>query len=199
MATTTVTELNGYNNSIIYSINSHKTDKVYIGASIKSLSYIDGDYKKKYIKYLDGKFDESNISSFQIIKQGDAYIKLIERVNCNNRSELNQRLGEIIRLNADIVVNIDKHDVIKEKVERYNDKTWKPKVFNNIYLGTMKTCKCKSSYKLHEEQEHMKSKDHIAKVNGTYVREEKKYYPMPEERCTDGLYSCYSSKGFSNV
>ena len=155
---------------------------------------INTNYYQKWIK------DNNNgyMSSYILFELGDVEIVLIESVNCNNRSELNKRTGELIREHINNVVNTELFKPVKEKYNILTDDEWKPKLFHNSY-GDWKTCKCKKSYRVESEKQHMSSEEHIEKINGAiYVKPRPVYYPFPPPLNTDGFSSCYSTRGFSN-
>ena len=193
------TGINKYNTSIIYTLRSYKTNKYYIGATTQTLSQVKADYTRRYINFINGtnQSTREKTSSFEIVKYGDAYIELLESVNCNNRSELNKRTGELIREHINNVVNTELFKPVKEKYNILTDDEWKPKLFHNSY-GDWKTCKCKKSYRVESEKQHMSSEEHIEKINGAiYVKPRPVYYPFPPPLNTDGFSSCYSTRGFS--
>ena len=201
------TGINKYNTSIIYTLRSYKTNKYYIGATTQTLSQVKADYTRRYINFINGtnQSTREKTSSFEIVKYGDAYIELLESVNCNNRSELNKRTGELIREHINNVVNTELFKPVKEKYNVLTDDEWKPKLFHNSY-GDWKTCKCKKSYRVESEKQHMSSKEHIDKINGTYVGAIPITYPLtPRETdtnfrsySTNGIRNSFSGKGFSN-
>src|SRR3990167_3714003 len=84
-----------YQNGKIYTIRSHKTDKVYVGSTTQSLSCRLAEHRHDYNRYLAEKY--SYVTSFEIIKLGDAYIELVEDVPCKNKEQLLRREGELIR------------------------------------------------------------------------------------------------------
>ena len=98
-----MTEINKYNTAMIYSIRSPATEKYYIGSTTQILCKRFGDHKTKYKGYLKG--TGCFITSFKILKLGDAYIELLEEVNCENRNQLEKREGELIREHKNNCVN----------------------------------------------------------------------------------------------
>ena len=100
---TAIIEHNKYNSSHIYKIQSSLTDKIYIGSTCQALSQRMGGHNRHYSKYL--RDNKLYITSYEIIKLGDAYITLIEKCNYNNKQQLNKREGEIIKDNINICVN----------------------------------------------------------------------------------------------
>ena len=100
-----MTERNKYNSSKIYKICSNKTNKIYIGSTTQTLAKRLYHHVSQYTSY---NIDNSKVyvSSFEIIKLEDYYISLIEEHNYNNKQQLVNREGEIIKLNLNIVVNL---------------------------------------------------------------------------------------------
>ena len=89
-------ELLKYQNSKIYIIRSHLTNKVYIGSTTQTLKHRfqkhNSSYKQHYIN------KTKCYSSYQILHYGDAYIELLEAYPCINRIELELREGFYIRM-----------------------------------------------------------------------------------------------------
>ena len=95
--------LNKFNKSMIYTIRSPHTDKYYIGSTTQILCKRFSDHKVKYKLYLDKK--HHFVTSFKILELGDAYIELLEEINCDNKSQLEKREGEFIREHKNDCVN----------------------------------------------------------------------------------------------
>jgi hypothetical protein len=86
---------NKYYESKIYVIRSFKTDKVYIGSTIKKLSE----------RFSCHKSLSNKTSSKIIIEYGDAYIELLELCHFDSSIELREKEGEYILRNKDNTVN----------------------------------------------------------------------------------------------
>jgi hypothetical protein len=84
-----------YSKGKIYTIRSHQTDDVYIGSTTQSLKERLRGHKKDYNSWKNGK--RNYTSSYEIIKYDDAYIELLEDVNCERKEQLHKREGELIR------------------------------------------------------------------------------------------------------
>ena len=84
-----------YKNGKIYALRSYKTDNIYIGSTTQTLSQRLGGHKRDYKRWLNGK--KNWCSSYEIIKQGDYYIELIEYADCKTKAELCKKEGEFIR------------------------------------------------------------------------------------------------------
>ena len=126
-----MTEINKYNTSKIYKIQSSKTNMIYIGSTTQTLPQRLSKHVGNYKDYLRN--EKGYMTSFDILKFEDYYISLIEECNFNNRQQLFKYEGEIIRQNINIVVNKvingrtlqeyrnDNKDIIKQKKEIYNE------------------------------------------------------------------------------
>ena len=88
---------------MIYTIRSPHTDQYYIGSTTQILCKRFGDHKKHYKLYLDEK--HHFVTSFKILELGDAYIELLEEINCENKNQLERREGELIREHKHNCVN----------------------------------------------------------------------------------------------
>ena len=84
-----------YKQGKIYALRSYKTTMIYIGSTTQTLSQRLGGHKGDYKRWL--KTNKNWCSSFEIIKQGDCYIELIEYADCKTRAELRKKEGETIR------------------------------------------------------------------------------------------------------
>ena len=79
----------------IYAIRSYLTDEVYIGSTCSPLSARMSGHRSAYKLYLEGK--GNNVSSYEVLQHGDAFIELLEEFPCANRVQLCKREGELIR------------------------------------------------------------------------------------------------------
>jgi hypothetical protein len=103
----------------IYEITSDQTNKRYIGSTTnKYLSIRFGIHKAEYKQYLKGK--SNYVTSYEIIKNPDAKISLLETFPCTNKDELRKREQEWIDENRDTVVNrFDSYNNLSKK--EYNN------------------------------------------------------------------------------
>ena len=95
--------INKYNTAMIYSIRSPHTENYYIGSTTQKLCKRFSDHNINYKAYLKG--TGGFITSFKILELGDAYIELLEEINCENRNQLEKREGELIREHKNNCVN----------------------------------------------------------------------------------------------
>ncbi|AYV79437.1 MAG: hypothetical protein Faunusvirus14_4 [Faunusvirus sp.] len=113
-----------YQNSKIYQITSPSTNKRYIGSTTRKL-------EERFYRHKNKK---QYISSFEIIKFGDAVISLLENFPCNSKQELIQREAQWIAINIMTCVNIqmpgrtkaqyaaDNKEHIYKRASEYNNK-----------------------------------------------------------------------------
>ena len=116
---------NKYNNSFIYTIRSPYTDKFYIGSTAQILCKRFANHKSNYNSYVRHGIIRF-ITSFKIIELGDSYIELLEEINCDTKTQLEMREGELIRFHKDLCINkiivgrtkkqycIDNADIMKQ-------------------------------------------------------------------------------------
>ena len=95
---------NKYNNSFIYTIRSPHTDKFYIGSTTQSLCRRFSNHKTDYNLHVQNKIKYVT-TSFKIIELGDSYIELLEEINCDSKTQLEMREGELIRIHKDLCIN----------------------------------------------------------------------------------------------
>jgi len=111
-------------NGKIYCIRSFKTDLIYIGSTCETrLSARFCKHTASYRRYLNGTYHY--ITSFDIIKFGDAYIELILECADVTKDELHKIEGEHIRknncINKRIAGRTDKeyYEANKDKIKEY--------------------------------------------------------------------------------
>ena len=82
--------MNNYHHSKVYKIVDNTNGNVYVGSTTrKYLSQRLQNHIKAYKQYLNGK--HKFMSSFDIIKNNDYNIILLEELSCESRDELNKR------------------------------------------------------------------------------------------------------------
>lgn len=81
--------MNKYENGKIYRIVCNITNKNYYGSTTQPLHKRLYQHKSSYKQYLNGKFNY--ITSYEIIKEGNFEIILVELFNCLNKMELDKR------------------------------------------------------------------------------------------------------------
>jgi len=80
---------NKYQQGKIYKIIDKTNNNIYIGSTIKTLNKRLIEHKTEYKKSINKK--QSNTTSFEIIKNNNYEILLLETFPCNNKYELEQR------------------------------------------------------------------------------------------------------------
>ena len=120
-----------YQNSKIYVLRSHQTEKIYIGSTCNELRKRLHSHKTQYRRFNNKKYN-IYYTSYEILKFDDCYIELYEKYPCTDRNELNKREGEIIRsldcVNKVIAgrtrkqYNIDNKEYLKKYHQIYREK-----------------------------------------------------------------------------
>lgn len=115
-----------YKNSKLYVIRSYKSNSVYYGSTVQKLSQRMGEHRKNYKDYVNGT-SKKYVSSYEILKYGDAYIELVKEVPCENVEQLKKLEGELILNNECVNKNIagrqrnkwfaDNKERIKQKMD----------------------------------------------------------------------------------
>ena len=163
-------ENNKFQGGKIYIIRSHQTEKYYIGSTIqKCLSIRFNAHNRGYKYYL--KTNYGKVSSFEIIKLGDAYIELLEAYPCNNKLELHKREGELIREHTANCVNknIAGNTTYKQYTKQYY-KTNIDKIKENQYKYRMSN---KTLRKEYAKQYYKAKKEHYSQYAKQYYKAKK--------------------------
>jgi len=88
-------KINKYHNSKIYKLVDNTNGKIYVGSTTQALSKRKGGHVQDYKRKQDGKRTKG-CSSFDIIKNNDYDIVLIENVKVENKEQLFQKEREYI-------------------------------------------------------------------------------------------------------
>jgi hypothetical protein len=90
--------MSDYSQGKIYKIISSECDLVYYGSTVLQLNQRLALHKHHYKKYLKGiiRF----VTSFELLKQNNYEIVLVENYPCDSRKELELREGEYIKNNV---------------------------------------------------------------------------------------------------
>jgi len=110
----------------IYRIVSPSTDKVYVGSTIYSLATRLEGHQKDYDRYMSGL--HNYISSYELIKLGDATIHLIENYPCLSKKELFDRETYYLQNTKNLV------NTVIPGQERTQDQTYKQTPEYQVYL-----------------------------------------------------------------
>lgn len=84
-----------YADGKIYAIRSYSTDDVYVGSTCTTLTKRLSRHKSDYEYWL--KKDYKYTTSYEVLKNDDYYIELLEECPCENKQQLNRREGQVIR------------------------------------------------------------------------------------------------------
>jgi len=115
-------KINKYDNSKIFKIISDtQPDKIYYGSTLeKSLRKVLSIHKTKYKKYIEDNNSVDYIPSFELLKNNDAEIILVEKFKCNDVDEYNQKLHNFINDPKNPNINRYRPEGYK-KTEDWND------------------------------------------------------------------------------
>jgi hypothetical protein len=161
----------------IYKIIDNTCEKVYIGSTCKTLKQRLAKHVSNYKCYLKGKYN--NVMSFEIIKNGDYDILLVESFPCNFKDELLTRERywttkiNCINKNKPGIYNelgeVEYHkqyhkNYYEENIEDFNEKGKLYRQVNKQKIKQYKTqpfqCDCGSTIQLDAKARHCKSKKH---------------------------------------
>ena len=95
---------NKLNNAKIYKITDNTNQNVYIGSTCKTLKTRLTGHKSNYKRFLKGLYN--NVKSFEIIKNGDYKIELLEDCDIKTKQELLARERYFIKNNNCLNKNI---------------------------------------------------------------------------------------------
>jgi len=162
----------------IYKIKSPNIDKVYIGSTSKTLEDRFKNHYRSYNSWLKG--TSGRITSFDIIKEGHAYIELVEEHEMITRKDLERKEGETMKktdncVNKNVAGRTDKEyydenkDKICKKVYEYRLKN-KDKVLERCkeYYDENKQKICKRMNEYYDE-----NKQKICKRVNEYYKKNK--------------------------
>ena len=141
----------------IYKIIDNINQNVYIGSTCKSLKKRLIGHKNDYKRFLKGLFN--NIKSFDIIKNNDYHIELLENCDIKTKQELltreryyienNECLNKVVPVRSRIeTIEYKKlyYDVNKDKI--------------NIKRNEKYNCECGGKYTRQHKSHHFKSQKH---------------------------------------
>jgi hypothetical protein len=133
-----------YNNSKIYKIIDNSNGNIYIGSTIeKYISNRLGGHVKAYKKYLNNK--HNYITSFEIIKNGNYVIVLIENVNCETKEQLHARERYYIESMNCVNIKIPARSRHEHNIQYKDEILQKRKEYRNKYkdeIAKRKQMKC---------------------------------------------------------
>jgi hypothetical protein len=103
-----MTDIDDYNYGKIYKIICNKTNLVYFGSTCQDLKQRLAGHESAYKRYNEKKIASLYITSFEILKNNDYDVILVE--NCTSKSELEKRESFFIKNN----------DCINKKLKNYD-------------------------------------------------------------------------------
>ena len=142
---------NKYNHSIVYKIVCNVTGLVYIGSTTKGIDTRLIQHKADYKRYLAGRF--ANLSSFEIIKNNNYYIKKIKSYNFDNNDELLEKEAFWIKKYG----SVNKFIPNRTQREYYLDN----KIEINAKHNAICICTCNCTYTQANKAQHYKTKKHL--------------------------------------
>jgi hypothetical protein len=150
-----------YANSKIYKLVDHTNGNIYFGSTTQTLYQRKAGHSSGYKCYLKGK--TNYVTSFEIIKNGNYSIVLVENYECSDKSQLEFREAEYVRQNDCINKIIprrtkqqyllDNKDLIVEKRKLYIEKV-------KNWLREKTICECGGKFTYEHKAAHLKSKKH---------------------------------------
>ena len=143
--------MNKYFNSKIYKIIDNTNNNIYIGSTCQELNVRLSEHKYRYKQFLKGL--ANSLSSFEILKNNDYKIELIENIQCNNVKELKQK--ERYYIDNIMCVNIQKP--LRTPKEYYETN----KDIINKKRNERKLCECGKYYTSQNYNRHLQSRNHI--------------------------------------
>ena len=194
-----------YNRGKVYKIVSPSTDLVYIGSTIQPLHKRLCEHRTKYKQFLKGTY--CNITSFEIMKYGDAEIYLIQLCDCQSKMELERcersHIESIECVNKTIPGRTKKEYYIdnKEKIKQYyiENKELICKQKKEYYIENKELiCKQKKQHYIdHPEikkQYYQKNKELICKKKREYYEDNKDKNKITCDICDKSIDKYYLKK-----
>ena len=164
---------NKLNNAKIYKIVDNTNDNIYIGSTCKTLKTRLSVHKYDYKRFLKGIFN--NIKSFDILKNNDYKIELLEDCEIKTKQELLARerfyIDDNECLNKNIPGRTDKQyyndnknkidDYQKEYRETNKDKFKEYREANKDKANEKFDCECGGKYTHCGKSQHLKTTKHL--------------------------------------
>jgi len=149
------------NDAKIYKIVDKTNDNIYIGSTCRTLKKRLSEHKSNYEKFLKGLY--GNTKSFEIIKNNDCEIELLENCEVKTKSELLARERYFIENTECVNKKIpgrtkqEWDDANKEYYKKYRDAN-KEKLTNK--LKEKFECKCGGKYTYRNKYQHIRTEMH---------------------------------------
>lgn len=163
-----------FDDAKIYKIVDNTNNNIYIGSTINKLTTRLNNHKQSYKKFLNGK--SRYITVFEILKNNDYKIELIEEYKCENKQELLKKEGQYILSCQCINKRVEGSTMSEIRKRHYNK--YKDKIINNakqyyndnrdrlIEIKNVKhNCECGGRYTNTNKSQHYKTSKHIKYSN----------------------------------
>ena len=161
-----------YANGKIYTIRSYLTDNIYIGSTTQSLTKRLSKHKADYKWFITG--NGNNVTSFEIIKFGDAYIELLEEFPCETKNQLCKREGELIRENNCVNKNIAGRTRAEYRDDNKDKNNENQKLYyqdNKDKINEKNVCECGGCYSNHHKSAHLKTLKHLNYIKNCDIKQ----------------------------
>jgi hypothetical protein len=192
-----------YKNGKIYKIVDRNNENIYIGSTIQSLNIRLSQHKCVYKRKENGIY--SFITSFNIIKNDDFYIELIEEYPCNNRYEL--ELRERFHIDNNNCVNFI---IPTRTIEEWNEENREElleyhKQYNLEHIDEIKE-QMKQHYLEHRDEKLEYQKQYNLQHRDEYLKYQKQRYLKNRENILEkakvkvrcDICKCEVNKSFMN-
>jgi len=146
-----------YTKSKIYKIIDNTNGNIYIGSTTQPISRRLTKHKSDYKQYVGGKF--GYVSSFEIIKNGDYKIEVMEEFTCNKLSELRDKEFEYIKNNK-CVNQLNPNNENIERLYINNDEYKLKKREYDLKYNVKENCLCGGKYTLKNRTCHERTAKH---------------------------------------
>jgi hypothetical protein len=173
-----------YQNGKIYKIVDNTNGNIYIGSTCKKLCQRIAKHRSSYKLYLDGK--KNFMTSFDIIKNGNYDIILIENYNCETKEQLHSRERFYIETNNCVNKYIptrngkeyreDNKEKIKEQTKKYYDANKDKLLKQNSEYSKANKEKIKEWKQKHDKQFYESNKDKIKAQTKMYYEKNKEKF-----------------------
>ncbi len=155
-----------YSKSKIYKIVSDSSDKIYIGSTTSErLCKRLAEHVNNYKEYSGSKKHSHYITSYELLKNNDFQIILLENVPCLSRDELNAHERRHQDQNKDKIVNKARSKISEEEREKS-----RKEYYYNVACERRKAknaCKCGGMYTIEHKSTHEKTKLHKKYIETT--------------------------------
>jgi len=172
---------NIYQYGKIYKICSKQTDKIYVGSTTQTIEHRFFEHKTTYHQYQKNK--RNYLTSFEIIKFGDAYVELIENFPTDNKNDLRTREKFYIENNNCVNQNIPIRT--PEEIQAQNKQWYEQNKNRQIDKQREKDkieikCDCGGKYRHSNKADHLKTKKHLR-----FIKKQNK-----NQICNETYFNC---------